>query len=175
MCWGPSFRRGAKGKRRAANPQGRPGLETQVSRCNGHMILRARIDFTSSLRNRRGISTPGLIAFAVVLIIVFVIAFMLLRAGKRAAYEITAKHDLRLFADVEQAYFAENNQYIGNAGDVISNDPDTASTLSVPGFTPSEGVIITIISSDPFVASCTHKKAPAKFEYDFAQGTMKSR
>lgn len=139
------------------------------------MIFSECRDITFPLDNRRGISTPGLIAFITVMIIVFLVGFMLLRAGKRAAYEITAKHDLRLFAEAEQAYYAENDRYIGAAGDVISNDPDTASTFEVPGFTPSEGVVITVISSEPFVVSCTHKKTPATFEYHFAQGTMKSK
>lgn len=84
----------------------------------------------------------GLIAFIICLVIVIIVVFSVLRAGKRAAYEITARHDLRKFINAEEAYYAENDEYIGEEGDIISNDPEKPSTFSLEGFTPSEGASV---------------------------------
>lgn len=127
------------------------------------------------LRDNNGITIVGLIAFMVCLAIIVMVSLLVLRAGKRAAYEITAKHDLRLFIDTEEAYYAENEEYRGDEGDVISNVPDKASTFSLEGFTPSEGVIITVISANPFIVTSKHVKAKAVFEYNFEERILKKR
>lgn len=127
------------------------------------------------VNNSKGITFVGLIAFIICVIIVAAVALWVLRAGKRAAYEITAKHDLRKFVDAEEAYYSENEEYLGKEGDIISNDPDNPSTLSLEGFRPSEGVTITIISDDPFIATSKHNKAAAVFEYNFEEERLKKK
>jgi hypothetical protein len=118
------------------------------------------------INNNKGISVVKLF----ILLIVIVCALSVLKSGKQAAYEITAKRDLQAFANAEEAYYSENEEYLGEAGDIFSNNPDKPSTLSLEGFTPSEGIAITIISDDPFVAISKHRKADATFEYNFDEG-----
>lgn len=127
------------------------------------------------VNNSNGITLVGLIAFIICLVIVTIVFLLVLKAGKKAAYEITAKHDLRKFVEAEESYYAENEEYLGEEGDVISNDPDNPSTFSLEEFTPSEGVTITIISEDPFIATSKHSKADTVFEYNFEEGVIKQR
>lgn len=115
----------------------------------------------------------GLIAVGFCLIIVVVVGALILQAGKRAAYEITAKHDLRMFVEAEESYYAENEEYVGEERDVVSGDPGTPSDFSVEGFAPSPGVVITVVSEDPFIVTSTHAKVKAVFEYSFEEGIIK--
>lgn len=122
-----------------------------------------------------GLTVVGLLVWVICLVVAILIVFWVLGFGKRAAYEISAKHDLSKFIVAEQAYFRANGDYKGTANSVISNDPAKGATFSLEGFTPSEGVSITIISDNPFVAVSRHDKAAAAFEYDFALEVMNKK
>jgi len=138
-------------------------------------MTRTKYNFPPLLIRCEGISVIGVAAFIICLIIVITVTLLVLRAGKRAAYEITAKHDLRQFVEFEKAYYAENDEYLGEEGDIISNDPDKTSALSLEEFTPSDGVTITIISDDPFIVISKHNKSNVVFEYNFEEGIIKQR
>lgn len=118
--------------------------------------------------NETGLTMQGLIIFMVCLFAGLGLLVYLLYSGEKAAYEITIKHDLLSFAKIERLYLAGKNQYIGKIDDVISNSPATPSTLSLEDFLPSQGVIITIISVDPFIVQGRHQDSASLFEYNFS-------
>jgi hypothetical protein len=122
-----------------------------------------------------GLTVVGLLVSIVCLVVAILIVFWVLGFGKRSAYEISAKHDLTKFVEAEEAYFRETGQYKGSVHSTIANDTGKPSTLSLEGFTPSEGVSVTIISDDPFIAVSEHNKAAAVFEYNFEVGVMNKK
>ena len=113
-----------------------------------------------------------LIAFAIFVIIGLVVALVLIKSGQKYAFEITAKHDLLNFVQIEQAYYAENNEHSADSGDIISGDPEIASTFTLKNFRPSPGVIIKILSRQPFIITCSHKKTDKVFKYNFEFGLL---
>ena len=113
-----------------------------------------------------------LIAFAIFVIIGLVVALVLIKSGQKYAYEITAKHDLLNFVQIEQAYYAEYNDHSADSGDILSGDPEIASTFSLKNFRPSPGITIEILSREPFIITCSHKKTDKVFEYNFQFGLL---
>ncbi len=126
-------------------------------------------------RGSDGIGVVGLIAFIACLIILIIVVLWVLAVGKKTAYEIAARHDLTKFVQAQDAYYNDNDRYKGSVEDVISNDPEKPSTFSLGRFTPSEGVVITIISDDPFIVVSRHNKMNAAFEYNFVVGVINKR
>jgi len=122
-----------------------------------------------------GLTVVGLLVWVIFLVLALLIVFWVLGFGRRSAYEISARHDLSKFIVAEEAYFRANRVYKGTADSVISNDPAKGATFSLEGFSPSEGVSITVISDDPFVAVSRHDKAAVVFEYDFELGVMNKK
>ena len=89
------------------------------------------------------------------------------------AREVTAKHDLKKFAQAQDAYYLEYGSYKGAAGDVISGDPSVPSTISLQAFTPSTQVVITINSIDPiFTASATYTATGTVWQYRHDTGEI---
>ena len=95
---------------------------------------------------------------------------------KKSAYAVIAQYDLQSFAKSEEAYFMENNVFLGNAGQSYRNDGGT-SDFVLNDFTPSKDVVITIISGvvtnpfdpgNPYAAQSFHSQEPdIKYEYNF--------
>ena len=57
--------------------------------------------------------------------------------------------------------------------DVISNDPRELSTFTLQGFSPSEGVVIKVISREPFIIFSKHYDVDVGFQYNFELGVIK--
>jgi len=112
------------------------------------------------------------VAFALFFIIGLIVALLLIKSGQMYAFEITAKHDLLNFVKIEQAYYSENNDHSADPGDIISGDPDIPSTFSLKNYAPSAGVIIKILSRDPFIATSLHKKINTIYVYNFDIGIL---
>ena len=125
------------------------------------------------LKENKGITLVGLIAFIITLIIVITVALLITRTGRRAACEITVKHDLRKFVEAQEAYLAQHDEFSGKKGDVISKDPEIPSNFQLEGFTASPDVVIRIVSDDPLIVTVKHSKAPTIFEYNFNEKTIK--
>ena len=124
-----------------------------------------------------------LIELMVALVIIGILAAIgisIISTGQKRAYDAIAKHDLQSFAKSEEMYFMDNNQFIGNLGQITRNDGGT-SDFVLSDFTPSKGISITIISGDafnpydptnPYIAQAVHiGNSGNKFEYNF--GTKK--
>jgi hypothetical protein len=113
-----------------------------------------------------------LVAFGLFIIIGLIVALILIKSGQRYAFEITAKHDLLNFVKIEQAYYAEYGEHSAEPGDIISGVPEITSTFSLKNFSPSSGVIIRILSQDPFIVTSSHEKTGKNFEYNFNFGLI---
>ena len=113
-----------------------------------------------------------LVAFALFFIIGLIVALVLIKSGQRYAFEITAKHDLLNFVKIEQAYYAENNEHSADSGDIISGVPEIPSTFSLRNFVPSSGIVIEILSQDPFTITSFHVKTDKIFVYNFNFGLI---
>jgi hypothetical protein len=113
-----------------------------------------------------------LLAFALFVIIGLVVALVLIKSGQKYAFEITAKHDLLNFVQIEQAYYAENDEHSADSGDIITGDPEIVSTFSLKNFRPSPGVTIKILSREPFVITSRHKETNKVFRYNFEFGLL---
>lgn len=118
----------------------------------------------------------AILAVLVLLLLVIGVVYFLHYTGV-TAHTISAKYDLRNFVAVQEQYFAYNQRYLGSEGDFIE-EGNPSSTLKFPlsGFTPSQGVVIKIVSGDgadfrgspPFRAAAYHKEANTIFVYDFS-------
>lgn len=120
------------------------------------------------IHNDAGITMQSLIIFISALFACLGLLIYLLYSGEKAAYDITIKHDLLSFANVQKLYMVSNDRYLGTVDDVISNAPHTPSTITLNDFMPSKGIIITIVSASPFIAQARHQDSPSLFEYDFS-------
>ena len=112
--------------------------------------------------------------------ILFAIASLVVIKYKKAAYKITAKHDLMSFVKAEAAYFTEYGVYKGKKGQKIRND-GKPSSLALDGFMPTKGVVITIKKGIPkrpdvaFVAESEHQQSDTKFRFNFKTGKLKEK
>lgn len=91
-------------------------------------------------------------------------AIMWVRSVERNACEVTVKHDLKNFANLEKIYYLENGVYV-DAG-------------SLPNMKFSDKIVIVFDPGDPenpltARARAYHQKYPAiVYLYDFATDTM---
>ena len=123
-------------------------------------------------KSQNGLTITGLLFGIVSLILIILIVFWVLGIGKKGAYEISARHDLLKFIDAQETYYSKHLHYYGNANDIINNDPKTPSTINLADFTLSDGVIIKIISSNPFIVKCSHNRSNTIFKYNFQIGVL---
>ena len=123
--------------------------------------------------NSHGLTVVGLVIFLLFLGVVCICGLWVLGVGKKGAYEIAAKHDLFEFVEAQQAYYAKYGLYNGDVDDVISNDPRELSTFTLEGFSPSEGVVIKVISREPFIIVSKHYDVDVGFQYNFELGVIK--
>lgn len=132
---------------------------------------------------RNGFSSFELAIVIAVICVFFVGGAIFLKVTSKSAYDITAKHDLSLFADFQDYYFKLNNRCLGEVGQSIRND-GIESDLDLKNYEVSEGVCITIISGDPenpnnpdnpYSFQAKHEKSDTVFEYNFQSGKLIER
>ena len=149
---------------------------------NANLNKRAVVmsEYTHKIDSKRmgaeGLTLLELMVTLAIIGILAAISFSLIVRAKNSAYEITAQHDLKNFAKAEEMYLTDSNRFIGDIGQTVRND-GAASDFVLPGFTPSQGVSITIVSGDaenpfdqsnPYVARSIHRDNPGvRFEYNF--------
>lgn len=131
----------------------------------------------------KGFSSLELMIVIGVLCAFFVVGGIFFQMTSKSAYDITAKHDLKAFAEYQEFYYKLNNRCIGELGQSIRND-GVESDLEVENYTVSEGICITIISGssenpndvdNPFKLQAKHEKSDTVFEYNFQNGKMTKR
>ena len=71
---------------------------------------------------------------------------------KKKACNTIVRYDLRKFFEAEQMFYGQYDIYKGSVGDVISNDLNVLSTMSLEDFSPSLNTSITVTDDDPFTA-----------------------
>ncbi len=128
-------------------------------------------------RERKPVFTPlQLSIVAIVTALIFVGGAIFLKATSGSAFDITARHDLQLFADFQKFHFSMNGTCIGEQGESIRND-GLPSTIDLSDYTLSKGVSITIVAgapedpynmSNPFTMQAKHKRSDTVYEYSFA-------
>lgn len=161
------------------NPKKRTRAENSISRSGSEDGFTA---FTDSSYNR-GFSSFELAIVIAVICVFFVGGTIFLKLTSRSAYDITAKHDLKVFAEFQEYYFKLNSRCLGVQGQSIRND-GVESDLPLENYSVSEGICITIISGDPenpnnsdnpFKFQAKHENSDKVFEYNFQSGRMTER
>jgi prepilin-type N-terminal cleavage/methylation domain-containing protein len=122
-----------------------------------------------------------LIELMIVMIVLGILASIAIgtvRIYLKKAYQITTKHDLKIFVEAQEHYFADNGRYLGAAGDYVEGGPPPSGPLNIPelGYKSSTGVRIDIISGDgqnpltalAFKAQASHTRTTTKYVYDFS-------
>jgi type IV pilus assembly protein PilE len=122
-----------------------------------------------------GFTLVELMVVIAILGILAALALSFLQSSRRAAYDVSAKHDLKEFATAQEAYFNENQKFNGNVGQSVRND-GAASDFQLSGLKISPGVIVTVTAgdpndpfnpADPYKAQARHKLSTKVFQYDF--------
>jgi Tfp pilus assembly protein PilE len=80
------------------------------------------------------------------------IGVMALMEFKKKACLTIVRYDLKNFFQAEQMFYGFHDTYKGVIGDIISNDPDISSTLSLDDYSPSINTSITIAEDVPLIA-----------------------
>jgi len=122
-----------------------------------------------------------LIELMIVMIVLGILASIAIgtvRIYLKKAYQITTKHDLKIFVEAQENYFADNGRYLGAAGDYVEGGPPPSGPLNIPelGYKFSTGVRIDIISGDgqnpltapAFKAQASHTRTTTIYVYDFS-------
>ncbi len=131
----------------------------------------------------KGFSSFELIIIIGILCVFFITGGIVLNITSKSAYDITARHDLKAFAEYQDFFYKINNRCVGELGQSIRND-GIESDLDVENYTVSEGICITIISGssedpnnidNPFKLQAKHEKSDTVFEYNFQNGKMTER
>jgi len=131
------------------------------------------------VRSTSGFTLFELLTIVAILGILSAISGAFLIGSRKTAYEITIKHDLQIFARVQEGYFAEHDTFVGSNGQSIRSD-GVDSDFELEGFSPSKGVCITITSGDPgnpfdpgnpYIAEGKHNAVDSVFEYNFLTKT----
>jgi len=135
--------------------------------------------FSFKERNAGGFTLIELLTILAILGILSALAAMFLLGSRTTAYEITIKHDLRIFSEVQEGYFVDHDTFVGSNGQSIRSD-GVNSDFELVGFSPSKGVCITITSGDPgnpfdpgnpYIVEGKHTAVASVFEYNFLTKT----
>lgn len=128
-------------------------------------------------RERKPVFTPVQLSIvAIITALIFVGGAIFLKATSGSAFDITARHDLQLFADFQKFHFSMNGTCIGEQGESIRND-GLPSTIDLSDYSLSQGVSITIVAGaaedpyntgNPFTMQAKHKRSDTVYEYSFA-------
>lgn len=95
--------------------------------------------------NRKGFTLIELLIVVVIIGILAAIAIPKFASTKEKAYLASMKSDLRNLATAEEAYFADNQGYLG--GTASNNNPAGSGTVQLDpttGYVPSAGVSVTV-------------------------------
>lgn len=119
-----------------------------------------------------GFTLLELVMVIAIIAILTTLAITFFVATRRAAYEITVKHDLKNFVTAQELYFTDGGRFLGNPGQVIQSE---GSDFSLPTLRLSPGVAITVVSgdpnnphsqTDPFIAEAGHVNLTTVFQYN---------
>ncbi len=154
-------------------------MRNSLNKTGGNLTSLDREEFISI----KGFSSFELIIIIGILCVFFVTGGIILNITSKSAYDITARHDLKVFAEYQNFYYKINNRCVGELGQSIRND-GVESDLNVENYTVSEGICITIISGsaedpgnidNPFTLQAKHEKSDTVFEYNFRNDEMTER
>jgi prepilin-type N-terminal cleavage/methylation domain-containing protein len=124
---------------------------------------------------RAGFTLIELMVVIAIVGILAMTAFSFMQSSRRAAFDISAKHDLKEFVIAQEAYFNEHQKFNGTSGQSIRND-GVPSDFSLPAIKISPGVAITVVagnpqdpynSTTPYTAQSRHNDSTKVFRYDF--------
>ena len=134
---------------------------------------------------KEGFTITQLTTSILLLVVIVVIAIGGFKIFVAKAHRITLQHDLENFVKAQNIFKADYKHYLGEAGDFIDYGKPPTGKLAVPDllFSPSEGVMIVIISGNgknymgppAFRAMARHKQSDYTYEYDFSTGTIMER
>lgn len=92
---------------------------------------------------------------------------------KSVACDVVAKYDLSNFIKVQTVHAVNHDdKYIGYKGDVISGIPSVPSTLTINGFSVSQGVTITVTSDSPYSADARHVEGKKTYSSVLSAGII---
>ena len=157
-------------------------LPRDTTRCAHRDALAARCRRFGPTGNA-GFTIIELLVVIGILAILAAIAISVLFSTRQNAYEITARHDLNAFVQIQESYYAENDVFIGTVGQVI-RDPNGSSDFELPTFRASEGVVLTVAGGDPdnpydksapYIMESKHRSAPTTYVYNFVTGQYTTR
>ncbi len=136
--------------------------------------------FVTRSKGSYGYTIIELMVVMSVISIILSLAGIYIIQARKAAYKITSKYDLHQFAKVEEEYYVQHESFIGRTGQSIRND-GAASDFTLKGFSPTNGVCVTIISGDPgdpfnsqnpFIAQSKHNGVESLYEFNFTTREM---
>jgi len=141
----------------------------ETSRSESHLICKLHGNAVQAY------TMVELVAIICIIFLIMLFGYLLLRSGKKAAFTITAKHDLVMFVELMDDYYIENNRFIGVIGHTIRND-GRPSDYVLKHFIPSQGVVITVVAGDPedpynpdnpYIVESRHISVETAFDYNF--------
>ena len=116
-----------------------------------------------------------LLVVMLVLSILSTVAIISLMQVKKSACNKIVRYDVKKFFEAEQMYMNEQDDFVGDVGDVISNDSSVSSSVTLNGYSPSSGTIITIINNDPFTVTGTNGGVTRTYACNIETGTITER
>ena len=136
--------------------------------------------FAKRLKDSYGYTIIELMVVMGIISIIVSLAGVYILQAKKAAYKITSRYDLHQFAKVEEEYYVQNERFVGRVGQSIRSD-GVASDFTIKGFSPTNGVCVTIISGNPedpfnslnpFIAQSKHTGVDILYEFNFTTRQM---
>lgn len=131
----------------------------------------------------KGFSSFELAIVLAVICLFFLAGGIFLHITSKSAYDITAKHDLMVFAEYQDFHYKLNKKCVGELGQSIRND-GVESDMDIENYSVSDGVCISIISGstdnpndqdNPFTLQAKHEKSDTVFEYNFQNGKISKK
>lgn len=131
-----------------------------------------------------GITLIEIIAVLMIIFVLIILVTYSLKAYQKKAHDIAAQRDLKNFASIVTA--GKELQYdidLGRPTQKLCHDGSRVD-FTLPDFTLSEGVCITILSGDPgrlydnnnpYIASSRYKDSTTIYDYNFATSRFSDR